>query len=77
MSDHVRLERRGIPTVTFVLDAFESAARAHARIHGNTDIPLIVVPREFLDEPDDAVVLVRDAAIVDTVIAALVDLDAV
>ena len=71
MSDHARLERLGIPTVTFVLDAFAAAARAHAGIHGNPDLPLVVVPRDFLDEVDDEAVLVRDAVIFDAVIAAL------
>ena len=55
-----------------MLDAFESAARAHARIHGNPDLPIIVVPRDFLDEPDDAKVLARDTAVIDAVVAALV-----
>ena len=71
MSDHARLERSGITTVTFVLDTFEPAARAHARIHGNADLPLIVVPRDFLDDADDDAVLARDAAIFDAVVVAL------
>ncbi len=71
MSDHVRLERLGIPTVTFVLDAFENAARTHARIHGNPDLPIIVVPRAFLDEPDDDTVIARDASVFDAVVDAI------
>ncbi len=71
MSDHVRLERLGIPTVTFVLDAFEQAARTHADIHGNPDLPIIVVRRDFLDEPDDDVVIERDRAVFDAVVAAI------
>ena len=71
MSDHVHLERLGIPTVTFVLDAFEPAARAHAAIHGCPDLALIVVRRDFLDEVDDDVVFARDAAVFDAVVAAL------
>jgi hypothetical protein len=61
----------GIPTVTFVLDAFERAAREHARIHGEPNLPIIVVPRDFLDEPSDDVVTARDNAIFDSVIAAI------
>lgn len=71
MSDHVRLERLGIPTVTFVLDAFEKAARAHAEIHGNPDLPLVVVPRDFLDEADDDAVIARDGAVFDAVVEAI------
>jgi hypothetical protein len=71
LSDHVRLERSGIPTVTFVLDAFESAARTHARIHGNPDLPIIVVPRAFLDETDDDAVIARDHSGFDAVVAAI------
>ena len=71
MSDHAYLERLGIPTVTIVLDAFESAARTHARIHGNTDLPLIVVPRDFLDEPDDERIVERDRDVFDAIVAAI------
>ncbi len=70
MSDHARLEAAGIPTVTFVLDAFETAARAHIWIHG-ADLPIIVVPRTFLEEPSDDVVLARDRAVLDTALAAV------
>jgi hypothetical protein len=61
----------GIPTVTFVLDAFERAAREHARIHGEPDLPIIIVPRDFLEEPSDDVVAARDAAVITAVIAAI------
>jgi hypothetical protein len=71
LSDHAHLERLGIPTVTFVLDAFEPAARAHARIHGNPELPLVVVPRNFLEDVDDDEVFGRDGAVFAQVIAAL------
>jgi hypothetical protein len=61
----------GIPTVTFVLDAFEAAARSHASNHGNPALALIVVPRDVLDEPDDDVVLARAAGVVDAVLQAI------
>jgi hypothetical protein len=50
--DAIHLERRGIPTVTFVTAPFESAARAHAAIHGMPDIPLVVVASDYLDNTD-------------------------
>ena len=71
MSDHAQLERLGIPTVTIVLDAFENAARTHARIHGRPDLPLIVVPRDFLEEPDDERIVARDQAVFDAIVAAI------
>ena len=55
MLDAVHLEERGIPTLTFVTAPFESAARTHARIQGLPDIPLIIVPSDYLDGSDAAV----------------------
>lgn len=71
MSDHVRLERLGIPTVTVVLDVFAPAARAHAAIHGHPDLPLVVVPRTFLDDPDDERIYARDRAVFDAILDAI------
>jgi hypothetical protein len=42
--DAVEVERRGKPTVTIVHDAFERAARLHARALGMPDLPLLVEP---------------------------------
>ncbi len=61
----------GIPTVTFVLDAFERAAREHTRIHGEPNMPIIIVPRDFLDEPSDDAVIARDQLIFDGVVASI------
>jgi len=61
----------GIPTVTFVTEPFESAARTHADIHGLPDLPLIIVPQDYLAEESDEAVLARDAAVFDAVVAAL------
>jgi hypothetical protein len=69
--DHVNLERMGIPTVTFVTEPFESAARTHAEIHGLPDLPLIIVPQDYLEEPSDDTVIARDQAVFDAVVAAL------
>lgn len=49
------LEQRGIPTLTFVTEPFESAARTHARLRGMPDLPLIIVPSDYLDRSDEAV----------------------
>jgi hypothetical protein len=71
--DHVNLERMGIPTVTFVTEPFESAARTHADIHGMPDLPLIIVPQDYLEEPSDDTVIARDQAVFDAVVAALTE----
>ncbi len=41
--------------MTFVTAPFESAARTHAEILGLPDIPLIVIPSDYLDGSDDVV----------------------
>jgi hypothetical protein len=69
--DHVNLERLGIPTVTFVTEPFESAAKTHASIHGMSDLPLIIVPQEYLVEESDDVVIDRDKVVFDQVVAAI------
>jgi hypothetical protein len=51
--DSVHLEELGIPTVTFVTAPFEGAARTLARIHGIPDIPLIIVPHDYLENSDE------------------------
>ena len=71
MLDHVNLERMGIPTVTFVTEPFESAARTHADIHGMPDLPLIIVPQDYLEEASDEAVIARDQAVFDAVVTAL------
>jgi hypothetical protein len=68
--DAVHLERRGIPTVTFVTAPFESAARAHAAIHGLPDIPLIIVASDYLDSGDTGAVAAV-SAVFDQVVAEL------
>jgi hypothetical protein len=69
--DHVNLEAMGIPTVTFVTEPFESAALTHAQLHGLPDLPFIVVPQDYLEEPSDDVVLARDADVFERVIRAI------
>ncbi|MEK7873000.1 MAG: hypothetical protein AAB502_03960 [Chloroflexota bacterium] len=43
MRDAVELEKKGIPTVTFVQDGFALAARAQAKMLGMAELPLVVV----------------------------------
>jgi hypothetical protein len=69
--DHVNLERMGIPTVTFVTEPFESAARTHADVHGIPDLPLIIVPQDYLADVSDDTVIARDQAVFDAVVVAL------
>jgi hypothetical protein len=69
--DHANLERMGIPTVTFVTEPFVSAALTHAEVHGMPDLPLVIVPQDYLEEPSDDLVVARDASVFDQVIAAL------
>ncbi|MBI2909563.1 MAG: hypothetical protein HYX92_18125 [Chloroflexi bacterium] len=47
MLDAVELEKRGIPTVMFVTDAFAPAARAQASLRGMPDLAFAVVPHIF------------------------------
>ena len=71
MLDHVNLERMGVPTVTFVTEPFESAARTHASMHGFTGLPLVIVPQDYLAEHSDEAVIARDAAVFDLVVQAI------
>jgi len=68
--DSVRLEERGIPTVTFVTAPFASAARTLARIHGLPDIPLVIVADDYLENADD-VIRERTAGLLDVVLTDL------
>jgi len=53
--DAVNLEKQGTPSLTFVTEPFEQAARTHARLRQLPDLPLIVVPSDYLDRSDEAV----------------------
>ena len=55
MLDAIHLEKQGTPSLTFVTEPFEQAARAHARLHQQPDLPLIIVPSDYLDRSDEAV----------------------
>lgn len=66
----MNLEARGIPTVTFVTTPFESAARTHAEILGMPDLPLVIIPSDYIDGSDD-VVAAKVAPLIDDVLAKL------
>ncbi len=70
MLDAVHLERQGTPSLTFVTEPFAHAARTHARLHQLPDLPLIIVPSDYLDRSDVAVAA-KLAPLIDDVIAAL------
>ncbi len=71
MLDAVALEQRGIPTVTFVTAPFEPAARAVARAQGLPDLPLVVIPHDYLVE-DDAEVAARLRPVLEALCAGIV-----
>ena len=55
MLDSANLEKLGIPSVTVVTEPFVPAARAVARSQGLPDLPLVVVPHDYLEEDDDRI----------------------
>ena len=69
MLDAVHLEEQGTPSLTFVTQPFESAARTHARLRAMPDIPLVIIPSDYLDRSDEAV-----AAKLEPMIERIIDL---
>ena len=49
----------------------ERGYQHYAGIHGLPDLPLIIVPQDYLVEPSDDVVIERDQAVFDQVVAAI------
>ena len=47
----MELERRGIPTATFITHSFESYARGLCRMQGMETLPLIVIPHPIAARP--------------------------
>ena len=47
------LEKRGIPTATFVTDAFERYARGLCTMQGMEALPLIVIPHPIAARPTE------------------------
>ena len=70
MLDSANLEKLGIPTVTVVTAPFEPAARAVARSVGLPDLPLVIVPHDYLEE-DEAAIRAKLEPALDTILRAL------
>jgi len=68
--DAVNLEAQGTPSLTFVTEPFESAARTHARLRDLPDVPLVIIPSDYLDR-SDAAVAAKLEPILDEIIAKL------
>ena len=63
MSDGVKLETAGVPTVTVCSDAFAGAARRQAAGRGMADLPVIEVPHPMHTAPKAAVTARAEAAV--------------
>lgn len=47
------LERQGIPTATFITDAFSTYARGLARMQNMVTLPEVVIPHPIAGRPAD------------------------
>jgi hypothetical protein len=47
------LERQGIPTATFITDAFSTYARGLARMQNMVDLPEVVIPHPIAGRATD------------------------
>ena len=47
------LERRGIPTATYITTAFEKYARGLTRMQGMHALPLVIIPHPVAARPTD------------------------
>ncbi len=47
------LERRGVPTATFITDAFATYARGLCRMQGLEALPSVVIPHPIAARPTD------------------------
>lgn len=47
------LERRGVPTATFVTHAFASYAQGLCRMQGMPELPLVVIPHPIASRPEE------------------------
>ncbi len=55
MLDSANLEKLGVPSLTVVTEPFVTAAKAVARSQGFADLPLLVVPHDYLEEDEAAI----------------------
>ena len=62
----------GVPTVTLATQPFEQAARSAARAHFLPELPIVVIPHDYLFE-DEAAIRKQVASVVDPLLAALFD----
>ena len=70
MLDSANLEKLGVPSLTVVTEPFVTAARAVARSQGLPDLPLLVVPHDYLEE-DEAAIRAKLEPQLDTIVHAL------
>ena len=70
MLDSANLEKLGVPTVTVVTAPFEPAARAVARSQGLPDLPLVIIPHDYLEE-DDEQIRAKLTVVLDDIVRAL------
>jgi hypothetical protein len=68
--DSANLEKLGVPSVTIVTAPFEPAARAVARSQGLPDLPLVIIPHDYLEEDDDRI-RAKLTAVLDDIIEGL------
>jgi hypothetical protein len=68
--DSANLEKLGVPSVTIVTAPFAPAARAVARSQGLPELPLVIVPHDYLEE-DDVAIRVKLVPVLDAIVAAL------
>lgn len=76
MLDSVNVERMGIPSVTVATEPFINAAKAVCRSQGLPDIPIVVIPHDYLTETTDDI-RAKIAPVVDEILAGLFGTDAV
>jgi hypothetical protein len=53
--DSANLEKMGIPSLTVVTAPFETAARAVAKSQGLPELPLLIIPHDYLEEDEQAI----------------------
>ena len=70
MLDSANLEKLGVPSLTVVTEPFVTAAKAVARSQGLPDLPLLVVPHDYLEE-DEAAIRAKLEPQLDVIVRAL------
>lgn len=55
MLDSANLEKLGVSSLTVVTEPFIAAAKAVARSQGLPDLPLLIVPHDYLEEDEAAI----------------------